>query len=508
VWNQPSKSGSRTPNRSKSPSHRRHLSSSSVTSTLHDGLETVTTLLAGKLGRARSPSGTNANPHRDSAASLGIPDDRRPRPRSRSGPSSRPQSRSRSRHQHLPYLHRHETPEPVVMHAHKVRGQDYSLGTHVPFRDVCRVIKDSAFADNPLPIIVSLEVHADTDQQDVMVRIMKEEWGDLLLDKALENYDPRLSLPTLMDLQNKILVKVKRSKTGAHLIGTSNSLGVPLLKFETDNGPGSPPLGSDDADKSGRRLRIAESLSSLAIYTHSEHFRTLDDRSAKTPSHIFSLDENDIASLHETQHRELFRHNRAFFMRAYPGARRVDSSNLDPARCWRKGVQMAALNWQYLDEGMMLNAGMFAGEDGWVLKPRGFRSTDGAECSAQGQRRTLGLRITVLAGQHVPLPAMRRAQAVAAPAGGSQVKTAGSGGSSRAYEGFRPCVKVDLHVEKAGERCEEINGSAGRALREEPVELKKKSPPKGSENPDWGPKGFVMDFKAVPKVLEELSFVR
>ena len=38
---------------------------------------------------------------------------------------------------------------------------------------------------------------------------------------------------------------------------------------------------------------------------------------------------------------------------------------------------MVALNWQSWDKGMMLNEGMFAGEQGWVLKPDGFLGTLG-----------------------------------------------------------------------------------------------------------------------------------
>ena len=278
--------------------------------------------------------------------------------------------------------------EPVVMHAHKILDSDLTLGTHVPFRDVCRAVRHSAFRTNPLPIIVSLEVHTNAAQQRQMVKIMREEWGDLLLDLPLEGTDPRLRLPTLAELRNKILVKVKKPEVPAWLAGKTNnsastvpmSLGASLgVASVADNNVGA--TGSDDdmagsdAHPTTKKVRITEELGSLAVYTESRHFRTFTDRDAKFPSHIFSLSDKKIAELHEESHEELFQHNQKYLMRAYPDATaHVTSSNPDPAVCWRRGVQMVALNWQTLDKFMMLNYGMFEGSNGWVLKPAGYRA--------------------------------------------------------------------------------------------------------------------------------------
>jgi hypothetical protein len=46
-----------------------------------------------------------------------------------------------------------EKGEPAVFHG-------YTLTKEVPFRDVCRAIKENAFVNSELPVIVSLEVHA------------------------------------------------------------------------------------------------------------------------------------------------------------------------------------------------------------------------------------------------------------------------------------------------------------------------------------------------------------
>jgi hypothetical protein len=77
----------------------------------------------------------------------------------------------------------------------------------------------------------------------------------------------------------------------------------------------------------------------------------------------------ELCKENEATRTALLEHNKKFFMRAYPAGWRVDSSNPDPSMFWRKGVQMVALNWQNFDEGMVINNAFFSGTGGWVLKP-------------------------------------------------------------------------------------------------------------------------------------------
>jgi phosphatidylinositol phospholipase C, delta len=87
--------------------------------------------------------------------------------------------------------------EPRVLHG-------WTLTSEVPFRDVCKTIRETAFVTTDLPIIVSLEVHADLEQQETMVEIMKEEWKGLLVDEPHESCKPDERLPKLSDLLNKV----------------------------------------------------------------------------------------------------------------------------------------------------------------------------------------------------------------------------------------------------------------------------------------------------------------
>jgi hypothetical protein len=332
------------------------------------------------------------------------------------------------------------------------------------------------------------------EQQEVMVDIMKEEWDGILLDRPTDECAPQQRQPRLEEILNKILIKVKRPAAKASLpTGTSLSLYAGAADDDLS--------GSEDeregAAKKRSKVPICESLSALSIYTHSEHFKAFELPAARTFSHIFSISETKILELHTTKQREMFSHNRNFFMRAFPNGIRVDSSNLDPSLFWRKGVQMVAMNWQNWDEGMVLNEAMFADSEGWILKPHGYRSGDkGSTTQADAlAHRTLDLAITFYAGQHIPLPEARQKGDAAGVAVG-----AGSGNKR-----FRPYVKVDLIVEKPEERAgKPIEGGA----RAREGQYKMKTETAETDHPDWGKNGDCLNFSGVKMVVEELSFVR
>ncbi|PSR83835.1 PLC-like phosphodiesterase [Coniella lustricola] len=425
--------------------------------------------------------------------------------------------------------------EPEVTHAHTVQGLgDVGLARRIPLRDVCRVIRESAFKTNKLPVIISLEVHATGEQQDMIVDIMREEWGDHLLDMRLADCNPGERQPRLDELLEKILVKVKKPAVppqpgSARSIGSgggsisfngSSQLTVPILHEDNDTGSDEERLMATATDvvvttqnKSNnsnidvsqqlkrQKTAIRQALGSLAIYTHSEHFNDFLSPEARSLSHIFSIDEYKILRLHQTKHRELFVHNRGFFMRAYPHSTRVSSTNLDPSLYWRKGVQMVALNWQrsHVDEAMMLNSAMFDAEQGWVLKPQGYLASDTTIMQAQaGWRRTLKrFCITILAGQLIPLPGEV----------GSDSDSSSSMSSLSTVDsssGFKPFIKCELHVETPEERNEKKAIKSGLA---QDGLYKLVSKCSETENPDWG-LGQVLEFPPIRDVVEELTFVR
>lgn len=97
--------------------------------------------------------------------------------------------------------------EPEVFHG-------YTLTKEISFRSVCRAVAKYAFSApgsnweggaGEGPIIISLECHAGPAQQEKIVTIMMEEWGDMLV-QGIAPEDVK-ELPSPMQLKRKILVK-------------------------------------------------------------------------------------------------------------------------------------------------------------------------------------------------------------------------------------------------------------------------------------------------------------
>ncbi|KAK8064727.1 1-phosphatidylinositol 4 5-bisphosphate phosphodiesterase 1 [Apiospora phragmitis] len=463
------------------PEHSRHLSGSSwhsAAATWKDAIEekieqTSKHFLGEKNSRSRTPSFTSL----DAPSAFGKDSARNSvKDIAKDSSSSLDPSVLADRLERTTSRQSFKPTEPIVMHG-------YTLTRPVGFREVCKAVRETAFETSNLPIIVSLEVHAELEQQELMVQIMKEEWAGVLVEKPFENCPPD-RMPRLEELLNKILVKVKKPvKPDAP---APMATLAPVSTIDDDASCSEDERGGSSSSIKKAKVLIGEPLGALGIYTHSEHFKSFDSPAAKTPSHIYSINESRILELHQTKTQELFTHNMHYFMRAFPKGLRFDSSNLDPSLYWRKGVQMVALNWQSTDEAMMLNEGMFSGEHGWVLKPPGYRSDDLSTSQADAiPHRTLALRITVLAGQHIPLPE-------------------GAGSANGNTRSFRPFVKCELHVEKHEERSSASIDGNGRALDD----FKQKTVSGKTDHPDFGSTKNLLEFIGVPKVVEQLSFVR
>ena len=304
----------------------------------------------------------------------------------------------------------------------------------VLFADCVAVIAKYAFERSPYPLILSLEVHCSPTQQQMMVDIMKKEFGSRLVDEPL-GANGR-ALPSPEELRNRILVKVKSmdeptleglvepAPTSAPLPSgrrqrsisqpfTQPGSGVPS-SFNLDSIPplSSPPsVGppddvvlrartslatlnvnstSDESDyptvpsspqrsAKPRRCKIIEPLDKLAVYTRGSKLAENHHLGNTRYNHIFSIHERRLDGLSSDWQwtRLLERHNLLYLMRTYPHRWRLNSSNFEPIKHWRRGVQMAALNYQTYDEGMQINEAMFAsGPDrlGYVLKPAELRA--------------------------------------------------------------------------------------------------------------------------------------
>ncbi|KAI1814259.1 PLC-like phosphodiesterase [Poronia punctata] len=373
--------------------------------------------------------------------------------------------------------------EPRVLHG-------YTLTKEVSFRQVCEAIRDYAFVVSDLPVIVSLEVHCSSQQQEAMVQIMKDTWADYLVPEP--NEDAK-ELPHPGDLRRKLLVKVKYAPPDAPTAAVTEENDTNRLPAEVTSGSKAGTAGQ----KAKKPSKIIQALSAFGIYTRGVSFKSLTQPEASMPTHIFSLSEGGVEEVHDENAHLLFEHNRHYMMRTYPSGMRIQSSNLDPIVFWRKGIQIVALNWQKWDEGMMLNEGMFAGTGGYVLKPNGYRGkkkipsyddagenapspTTVSDSAATMIHETVDLKITVLAAQNLPLP-----------------------DGDEKESGFKPYLKVELHTQPPHQILAPHQHEDSRAKE---GEYKGRTHKQKGVNPDF--KGEIIAFEGVPRVVPELAFVR
>ncbi|KAK3378361.1 hypothetical protein B0H63DRAFT_398417 [Podospora didyma] len=302
---------------------------------------------------------------------------------------------------------------PVVMHGH-------TWTTRISFLEVIKTINKYAFVKSRFPLWISLEVRCGPATQKNMAKIMIEVFGDKLVRTPL---DPSSDvLPSPSDLMERILIKVKQAQSQEEppkngewfgrrrgnsqpspyqralesLPSATPMPASPLLSAtpltrssrfintitegEVHDAPSSSPseceseCEKDSAVAKRTMSKIHPDLGDLGVYCVGIPFAGFDTQEAKRFNHIFSFKERTFAEKCQTSESKqtLYRHNMRHLMRVYPNGNRFTSSNFDPLIYWKRGVQMAALNWQTFDLGMQLNQAMFdSGTDqsGYVLKP-------------------------------------------------------------------------------------------------------------------------------------------
>lgn len=313
---------------------------------------------------------------------------------------------------------------PIVNHGR-------TLSTEALFEDCITVINKYAFASSSYPLIISLEVHCNPEQQAIMVEMMTRIFGETMLTLPLVSNN--FVLPSPEELRNRILIKVKSTQQlndgqqlgdalGAARPRSHSSPFVRTSAFDSSAIETSPPVGYDgpespaprssntwstprgsttsgtgasassasDSDngtslldsrkKRSKTSNIISALGALGVYTCGIKYTGFNAQEAKSYNHIYSFNENTFMGFFNKEpvetKRQLEQHNFRYLMRVYPAPRRLDSSNFTPLQVWKRGAQMAALNWQTYDISLQLNEAMFAaGTDrtGYVLKPEELR---------------------------------------------------------------------------------------------------------------------------------------
>ncbi|PVI05189.1 PLC-like phosphodiesterase [Periconia macrospinosa] len=349
--------------------------------------------------------------------------------------------------------------KPIVTH-----GRTFTKS--ITFLDVIKVIDKYAFTESEYPLILSLEVHCGPEQQALMAKIMIEEFGSKLLVQPLDG--GKLILPSPEELKHRILIKVKAPAEELDAKALASELtyrrrerslsspwsrpidsiipNTPPVSSPTSISPPertnyfwSTPLGSggsatttalltpagsaDDSDspngaeelkkksKKSKTSHIVKKLGDLGVYTRGMKFDDFSTSDSKTYNHVFSLNERtfDKTTKNGELKHSLEAHNMNCLMRVYPSGHRINSSNFDPLKSWRRGVQMAALNWQTYDLGQQLNEAMFAGGNdrtGYVLKPEEMRPQNPISVPSLRKlpKKEVKFTVQIISAQQLPRP--------------------------------------------------------------------------------------------------------
>jgi phosphatidylinositol phospholipase C delta len=175
------------------------------------------------------------------------------------------------------------------------------------------------------------------------------------------------------------------------------------------------PPATEAEDKKKRKTstsKIVKGLGELGVYTKGVKFTSFKTAEANSYNHVFSIGEKTFEKLTKSgplDKQALQEHNMRCLMRVYPHFRRITSTNFEPLRFWRRGVQMCALNWQTYDLGQQLNEAMFkAGDDrtGYVLKPPELRLEGPSPVVGHkwAPKKQVKFAVEIISAQQLPRP--------------------------------------------------------------------------------------------------------
>ncbi|NXP10217.1 PLCZ1 phosphodiesterase, partial [Thinocorus orbignyianus] len=312
--------------------------------------------------------------------------------------------------------------EPVVYHGH-------TLTSKIPFSAVIQAIDKYAFVASDYPVILSLENHCSSDQQETMADILETILGDKLLTSTIGDVDVK-QLPSPEELKFRILVKNK--KVGTIEEGmlrrdldshgeTAEVSDLENLSDEDEADDTAPLLPTNDSSKrkneqtppgpprkkAKKKMKIALVLSDLVIYTKSQKFvsfeHSLDHQKCYENN---SIGETKARKFVKHSAKDFIGHTSRFITRIYPKGTRTTSSNYNPQEFWNVGCQMVALNFQTPGVQMELQNGKFLdnGGCGYILKPEFLRDHNSTFTPQNVGRysKPMSLSIRLISGHQLP----------------------------------------------------------------------------------------------------------
>jgi len=227
---------------------------------------------------------------------------------------------------------------------------------------VVEFISNYGFEDNDLPLCISLENHCDNKQQQIIQMHLLDYLGSRIYVPLLSDVKEK-RFATLEQLRGKVLIQTRGDNDFEVATTPLNSISTFHNKESADK------VNSFSAQSSPnqnmKRLLDPFLQSILSIIT-------VNSMAVKdNPNVIYSISERQLINNLKSDQNLVKAYTDEHFIRVYPKATRIQSSNFEPQSFWDSGVQMCAMNFQTKDTGMALNKAFFSqnGNCGYVLKP-------------------------------------------------------------------------------------------------------------------------------------------
>eukprot|EP00053_Salpingoeca_punica_P019262 m.193742 g.193742 ORF g.193742 m.193742 type:complete len:1135 (+) comp17603_c0_seq1:90-3494(+) len=259
--------------------------------------------------------------------------------------------------------------EPKVTHGR-------TLCTSIEFKKVMESVRDYAFVTTPYPLILSFENHCSPPQMRLMATYCRTILGDMLQTEFLPGHGYNTlpnTLPSPMQLKNKIIIKNKRRKEDLkfNVKQADDTISV----SEDDIGLAVPGMKESEEEAQQRIERsgeVAKEMSELVNYCTPYHFTGFSvARANNNCYHISSFQEKRGMRYVASHPSDFVDYTKLQLARVYPAGTRTSSSNFNPQLFWNAGCQLVALNYQTPGYAMQLNTAKFDinGRSGYVLKP-------------------------------------------------------------------------------------------------------------------------------------------
>jgi phosphatidylinositol phospholipase C delta len=182
--------------------------------------------------------------------------------------------------------------EPIITHG-------YTLTSDIFFKDVVEIAHKYAFVASPYPVVLSLEVHCSTEQQDRMAEILTSILGSTLVTDRL---DPG-KVVSPENLKHRIILKGR---------ALANQEISPDEESDTETIP-----EQEKPKEKVKKVKISPKLAALIVYQQAKKLHQVEDVNQFENHHVSSFSEAKASRMISKTIEEFLRFTSTAFARCF-----------------------------------------------------------------------------------------------------------------------------------------------------------------------------------------------